>query len=199
MPLTPIKSSFDANRFGPARLFFSVSVTVADPVGRLAVVRTQEEEFTAFYTAHYPELAGYCWSLTRDRELAHDLTQEAFARMVARWRRIDDPRSYLYRVATNLVRRAWRQRQDDRSVIDAVAESARESTFHPGPDAGAIGIRDAVERLPGKLRDVVMLHYFADLSVDAVATAVGRPSGTVKRQLSEARVLLASRLEGSRD
>lgn len=162
-------------------------------------MRTQEEEFTAFYAASYPELAGYCWSLTHDHELAHDLTQEAFARMVARWRRIDDPRSYVYRVATNLVRRAWRQRADDRTVIDAVAASARDAGHQAGPDASVIVIRDAVEGLPRRLRDVVLLHYFADLPVDAVAAAVDRPSGTVKRQLSEARGLLADLLEDSRD
>jgi RNA polymerase sigma-70 factor (ECF subfamily) len=177
-----------------------VTLTVADSVGRLAAVRTQEEEFTAFYAGHYPELAGYCWSLTRDRELAHDLTQEAFARMVSRWRRIDDPKAYLYRVATNLVRKAWRDRADDRTRIDAVAADVRDSgQHHPGPDASLITLRTAVEALPRRLRDVVLLHYFADLSVDAVAGAVGRPAGTVKRQLSEARVLLANELEALHD
>jgi len=176
-----------------------VTLTVADSVGRLATVRTQEEEFTAFYTGHYPELAGYCWSLTRDRELAHDLTQEAFARMVSRWRRIDDPKAYLYRVATNLVRKAWRDRADDRTAIDAVAANVREAGHHPGPDPALITLRAAVEALPRRLRDVVLLHYFADLSVESVANAVGRPNGTVKRQLSEARVLLANELEALHD
>ena len=176
-----------------------MTLTVADSVGRLATVRTQEEEFTAFYTGHYPELAGYCWSLTRDRELAHDLTQEAFARMVSRWRRIDDPKAYLYRVATNLVRKAWRDRADDRTTIDAVAANVREAGHHPGPDPALITLRTAVQGLPRRLRDVVLLHYFADLSVESVASAVGRPAGTVKRQLSEARVLLANELEALHD
>ena len=52
-------------------------------------------------------------------------------------------------------------------------------------------MRAAVERLPKKLRDVVLLHYWSDLTVTDVAAAVGRPAGTVKRQLSEARALLA--------
>jgi RNA polymerase sigma-70 factor (ECF subfamily) len=160
-------------------------------------VRTSEDEFSDFYAAHYSQLASYCWSLLRDRELAHDLAQESFARMVARWRRIDDPRSYLYRIATNLVRRAWRARASDRAMIDAVAAASPDQ--HPGPDADLLGVKAAVEGLPRRLRDVVLLHYYADLSVDAVARAVGRPTGTVKRQLSEARALLATQLEVSRD
>jgi len=197
MGLTPTKSAFDANRFGPAGLFPDVSVFVADSVGRLAAVRTSEEEFSDFYAAHYSQLAAYCWSLLRDRELAHDLTQESFARMVARWRRIEDPPSYLYRVATNLVRRAWRARATDRDVMDAVAAESTHS--QPGPDADVMSLKAAVDALPRRLRDVVLLHYYADLPVDAVARAVGRPAGTVKRQLSEARGLLANELEAGRD
>jgi RNA polymerase sigma factor (sigma-70 family) len=155
-----------------------------------------EQEFEAFYTAHYTRVAGYCWRLVGERELAHDLAQESFARMVARWRRIDDPPSYLYRVATNLVRRAWRERDDRRLVDDAVAAALVEEL--PGPDATNIGLHEAVAALPRRLREVVMLHYFADLSVADVAAAVGRPAGTVKRQLSEARTALAGALEGSR-
>jgi RNA polymerase sigma-70 factor (ECF subfamily) len=156
-----------------------------------------EQEFEAFYAAHYAPLAGYCWRLVNDRELAHDLAQESFARMIARWRRIDDPRSYVYRVATNLVRRAWRDRDDRRLVDDAVA--AQLVLELPGPDAAVVGLNDAVAALPRKLREVVLLHYFADMSVTDVAAATGRPAGTVKRQLAEARTALAQSLEGRRD
>ncbi|MDT4942482.1 MAG: hypothetical protein QOJ34_2571 [Pseudonocardiales bacterium] len=156
-----------------------------------------EQEFDAFYLAHYPRVASYCWRLVGDRELAHDLTQEAFARMVARWRRIDDPRAYVYRVATNLVRHAWRDRDKSRLLTEAVAATLM--TEWPGPDSSAVGLRDAVTALPRRLREVVLLHYFADMSVPDVAATVGRPAGTVKRQLSEARASLANALEDSRD
>ncbi len=48
-----------------------------------------------------------------------------------------------------------------------------------------------MERLPGHLRDVVLLHYYADLPVEEVARALRRPVGTVKRRLSDARGILA--------
>jgi RNA polymerase sigma-70 factor (ECF subfamily) len=54
-----------------------------------------------------------------------------------------------------------------------------------------------VRTLPERLRDVVLLHYFADLTVEDVATAVNRPAGSVKRQLSEARAALATALATS--
>lgn len=154
---------------------------------------TREEEFDAFYAAEYPGLAGYCFSLVHDRELAHDLAQEAFTRMLSRLSRVEDPRAYLYGVATNLVRRAWRRRAQDREAVGALAQEPRAE--QPSAE-GAVVVRGAVEALPRRLRDVVLLHYWADLTVEAVAAAVGRPAGTVKRQLSEARALLAKEVHG---
>lgn len=53
---------------------------------------------------------------------------------------------------------------------------------------------DALSRIPRRHRDVVLLHYYAGLSVAEVALAVDRPQGTVKRQLSEARGQLLAQL-----
>ncbi|HUR14611.1 MAG TPA: sigma-70 family RNA polymerase sigma factor [Mycobacteriales bacterium] len=149
---------------------------------------SRDAEFRAFYAGEYPGLARYCYSLVGDRELAHDLAQESFTRMIGRLTSVDDPRAYVYGVATNLVRRAWRKRAQDATAIGAIAvEPQRPLPSHEG----AVTVRAAVERLPKKLRDVVLLHYWSDLTVTDVAAAVGRPVGTVKRQLSEARAQLA--------
>lgn len=148
----------------------------------------RKDDFRAFYAQEYAGLAGYCYSLVNDRELAHDLAQEAFTRMLGRFTKVDDPKAYTYRVATNLVRRAWRKRAEAVATVGAIAaEPVRTLPSHEG----SVTVRAAVERLPKRLRDVVLLHYWSDLTVTDVAAAVGRPAGTVKRQLSEARALLA--------
>lgn len=151
-----------------------------------------EEDFRALYAAEYAAVAGYCWTLTHDRELAHDLAQEAFTRLLTRWVKVDDPGAYVFRIATNLIRRNWRSRSRHDS---AVLQLAREPAFADPDQADITGVRSAVLALPRRLRDVVMLHYFADMSVAEVASALHRPDGTIKRQLSEARALLAGALE----
>ena len=50
----------------------------------------------------------------------------------------------------------------------------------------------ALADLPVHLRVVVVLRYYADLSEREIATAIGRPAGTVKSRLHEARRLLAA-------
>jgi len=155
---------------------------------RVERVVGRDEQFRAFYADEYPALTRYCWRLVQDRELAHDLAQEAFTRMLGRLTTVDDPRAYVYGIATNLVRRAWRRRAQDSVAVGALA--AQPVLPVAGPE-GAVTVRGAVEKLPTRLRDVVLLHYWADLSVADVARALGRPAGSVKRQLAEARALLA--------
>ena len=167
-------------------------MTVASPdaTRRWHAVASREADFLALYGAEYAPLAGFCWRLTRDAEVAADLAQESFTRLFARWVGVREPRAYLYHVATNLVRRQWKQQAQ--SASRPLQDSAAPTVGDEG-----LEVRLAVERLPRRLRDVVLLHYYADLPVSVVAEAVQRPAGTVKRQLSEARRLLAERLEDS--
>ncbi|HVB27040.1 MAG TPA: RNA polymerase sigma factor [Mycobacteriales bacterium] len=174
-----------------------MSVVIAVVAGTLPRVVLAEEEFRSFYAAEFAALAGYCWSLVSDTEHAHDLAQEAFTRLLARWRHVEEPRAYVYNIATNLARKAWRGRARN---ADTLAVLAQDRSLAAGLELApetAFAVRAAVDGLPRRLRQVVLLHYFADLSVADVAAAVRRPSGTVKRQLSEARALLAVALEVS--
>ena len=161
-----------------------------------AEVAVPGERFEAFYAETYPDLAGYCWTLVHDRELAQDIAQESFMRLFARWIKVREPRPYLFHIATNLGRDAWRHRSRLRDTVERLI--AEPSDVDAGDLSGPFAVQHAVERLPVRYREVVLLHYFADLSVTDVAAAVRRPPGTVKRQLSEARVLLAPMLAAVR-
>jgi RNA polymerase sigma-70 factor (ECF subfamily) len=155
----------------------------------------RDEQFRGVYAALYPKVAGYAWNLTRDREAAHDVAQETFARLFDRWDRLDDPVAYGFRIATNLARDAWRRADNDRRRADDLASQARSAP--PADHALDADVRLAVARLPRRYRQLVLLHYYADLPLPEIASALGRPLGTVKRQLSEARRLMATVLEGA--
>jgi len=144
------------------------------------------DSFDELFQREYPHVAGYCWRLVDDSDLAADIAQEAFARLLARWLRVREPRAYVYRIATNLVREAWRER---------LRPLPEDTTAPSDPTTADIAVRLAVDALPLRYRTVVWLHYFAGLPVAEVAAVVGRRSGTVKWQLSEARARLARVLE----
>ena len=144
------------------------------------------------WAEHYPQLAGWTCALVGDRELAHDIASEAFTRLLGRWRSVREPKAFLYTVAGNLARDHWRAAARRRQLVDRVGSTLPASTAAADP-----WLRDLVERLPERLRMPVLLHYYADLPVSAVASALGRPEGTVKRALSEGRAALLTALECS--
>ena len=149
------------------------------------------DDFPDFYRRTYSDLAGYAWSLTRDADQADELAQEALTRVYARWGLLREPRPYAFRIVSNLARDAWRDAQRRRTLTPP----SLEEHVVQAPDDATL---DAVRRLPDALREVVLLHYYADLPVAEIARVVRRPVGTVKRRLFDARAQLATALEESR-
>jgi len=87
------------------------------------------------------------------------------------------------------VRGEWRDRARRAEAWQRAAEQA--ATEYVDDDHG---LRDAVERLPDRLRVPMLLHYYADLPIAEVARLIHRPVGTVKQRLHEARTRLAGEL-----
>lgn len=174
-------------------VLISTDVTVEPATVPATAGQDLADRFREMYRADFGRVAGYAYRLTRDAEAADDIAQEAFTRLLARWVSVRDPRAYLFHVATNLARAAWLARaRAARTTALAAAEQDRD----PAPDNSVL---DAIARLPPRHREVVFLHYYADLPVVEVAAAVRRPAGTVKRELSEARARLARSLGGNDD
>ena len=154
---------------------------------------SREEAFKALYRTEFAALAGYCWQLQGDRDAAAETAQEAFARLFGKWTGVQQPRAYVYRIATNIIRDSWTSQKRTRETFEALTRTTEDQQE---PDhAAAVAVRTAVSALPQRLRPVVLLHYYADLTVEDVATATRRPVGSIKRQLSEARALLAPQLQ----
>lgn len=164
----------------------SVGVVAVERGSHVTAVESAEARFAQLYAVQFRPLTAYCYRLVGDHQAAADVAQEAFTRLFARVISVRDPRAWLYLVATNLCRDVWRHNEKQRSLVDRAGHATQTHTA-----AHDMGLRDLVERLPARLRDVVVLHYYADLPVAEVARALRKPVGTVKRRLLEARTLLA--------
>lgn len=163
---------------------------------RAALDSAEAAEFSDFYRAEFPRLAGYCLALVGSEAAARDIAQEALVRVFSRWAGVAQPRAYAYLVATNLARRSWKRRAGESRALTRAFVRTEASAQDPA-ETDRPWLAELVEGLPAKQREVVLLYYYADLPVAEVARLLRLPAGTIKRRLHEARVVLSDRIEGA--
>jgi RNA polymerase sigma-70 factor (sigma-E family) len=110
---------------------------------------------------------------------AKDLAQDALVRAFSRWEKVgrySDPSAWVARVVTNLAFDQWRRRRLLRRLPVARQE---ESVPHDH-----VELYLALDALPRRQRQVVVLRYLADQSEAATAQAMGCSVGAVKQHAS---------------
>jgi RNA polymerase sigma-70 factor, ECF subfamily len=180
---------------GAPRVATHQAATQGSSVARL---RTADRDAAEdLFNACYPRLAGWVRRLVSDDDTAHEIASEAFTRLLARWSALDNPQSYLYMIATNLIRDHWRRSGRERRAITTLTAAApRDAGYQPAQD---VDVRALIEALPARLRSAFLLHYYAGFGVREVAAMLGRPEGTVKADLFHARARLKAALGDAGD
>jgi RNA polymerase sigma-70 factor, ECF subfamily len=154
--------------------------------------------FEAFYAAAYRRVLVQVFALLGDLQEAEDATQDAFAKASFHWRRIaayDQPEAWVRRVAFNQARNSTRRA---RRWLVALARHGPPAPV-PAATPDRVDLHRALRRIAPRHREVLVLHYVADLSVEEVARQLRLPLGTVKSRLSRARSALAEQLGDQRE
>jgi RNA polymerase sigma-70 factor, ECF subfamily len=170
------------------------NIIEGEPVGTAGEVDADAAE--ELFKGVYPRLAGWVRRLVDDDETAHEIASEAFVRLLSRWTRVDAPQSYLYMIATNLIRDHWRKTERERRALRSVTAGAgSDPVAFPVQD---VDVRNLIASLPPRLRDPFLLHYYGGFGLREVASLLHRPEGTIKADLFAARAKLKTAL-GERD
>ena len=152
-----------------------------------------ERGFDEFYASNYGRFVVQVFAITGNLADAEDAVQEAFARASARWRWIGgyaSPEAWVRRVALNL---AFTGRRRARRLLEVLSRVPAPPPVPPLP-ADSLGLLEALRALPLPFRQVLVLHYLADLPVERVAGELGIAVGTAKSRLARAREALAKQL-----
>lgn len=150
------------------------------------------EEFEQFAASVAPMLQRTAWLLTRNAHGAEDLVQETLAKVyvAARGRRrIDNPAAYARAVLVRLHIDERRRRRSSEVVTDDLPERG-----HVEDAAATIALRDAVSGLTPIDQAVLVLRYYADLSVTETARDLKISEGAVRTRTSRAVARLRERL-----
>lgn len=138
----------------------------------------QDASFVAFVEAASPRLLTAAWMLTGSAHAAEDLVQEALERTYVRWRRVrtTNPTAYARRIMANLNTDRWRKHR--REVLsDTLPEQGAPRVHH---DSRHLDLVNALQQLPPRERECVVLRHYLDLSEAQTAAEMGAPVGTIK-------------------
>ncbi|MBP1989170.1 RNA polymerase sigma factor [Paenibacillus eucommiae] len=136
--------------------------------------------------------------LLKDRHLAEDLSQDVFLiafRKILQFRGEGSLRGWLLRITVNACRSNMRRASWKRMFVREIKEHEL-SVTEPGLEQAADreALSEYIGNLPYKYREVLVLHYYQDLSVLEISALLGDKVNTVKSKLLRGRAILKEQL-----
>lgn len=185
-----------------AFLFLSLYVARKNAMNKTSQQQEEEKEFLAAYDEHSTALFRFLTMKIADREVARDLTQEAFTRawdyrqgggIIREWK------PFLFRTAYNLVVDVYRKK---RSVsLDVLIDDQGFAVSDDSADekqmvvrAEMSLVRKGIDQLDETYRDIILLRYTEDLPPKEIARITGLSENVVSvrihRGLEKLRTIL---------
>ena len=187
----------NASRMGNSLCLFMNSMEEETREIALGLRRRDPDLLDELISRYQYRLPRYLWTLTGNREMAEDLFQETWIRVLEKGH-LYDPRwrfeAWLFSIARNLAIDLLRRRQPE--SLEALLHPGAERSEHEWPDCesatpfetAAAGeqaehVKGILRRLPPDTREVLVLRFQEDMNLDEIAEVVRAPLSTVKSRL----------------
>ncbi len=191
-----------------AYCFMNVMESEASAIAR-GLRRRDPDLLDRLIEQYQHRLFRYLVYLSGNRELAEDLFQETWVRVLERGHQYDGRHEFstwLYAVARNLT--IDYLRKNNPVSLDGLMEDDEHAPFEPAdsrPMAWEVvqqheqaeRIGAALVSIPAEYRETVVLRFQEGLALDEIAMVTGAPLGTVKSRLYRGLNMLMSRLKGA--
>ncbi|MBU1240618.1 sigma-70 family RNA polymerase sigma factor [Myxococcota bacterium] len=167
---------------------------------------SKSQDLESLYREHKDMVFRVCMRFGRgDSEWAMDRLQEVFLRLAERWELlpdIDNYKAFIYRTTMNLCINNVRRKKNifhlmsrffapGKEIHTAVGTALREPDGAAEDKENLRLMDDAIGQLAPKQRAVIIMYYFEDIEIPAIATILGVNKGTVSRRLKAGREQLA--------
>jgi RNA polymerase sigma factor (sigma-70 family) len=160
---------------------------------RLERAQLDEASFDALFRECMGDVHGYALSLLGERAAAEDVTALAFERLFRARRRLDprrgSPRALLFTIARNAALDELRRRRRQPLASSAAERLASEPAAAPAETEEIErreSVRVALEALPMRDREIVLLKFHGQLSNAELAQALGISESNAGTRLSRA-------------
>ncbi|AGL17863.1 SigE family RNA polymerase sigma factor [Actinoplanes sp. N902-109] len=155
-----------------------------------------ERAFRRFFDEHHADLSRLAYLVTGDAGIADDLAADAFTEVWKHWARVeaaDSPLAYARGILTNLARQWIKRQTRERHGLLRLGLLRRDRSE---PDTPAVlDVRAALDKLPVRRRECVILRYAFDVPEREVAEILGISVGAVKSHTSRGAAQLSTFLQ----
>lgn len=145
------------------------------------------DEFNEKYYLYKETIYGIAYTYVKNVNDSDDIVQDVFMKYLnsnEKFKTLDNEKFWLIRVTINTcksyLKKSWKQRVElDESKIDIVSKKEENSYLF-----------DIVYSLPHKYKEIIVLKYYEDFSINEIAKILNISISAVKKRLERARNMI---------
>jgi RNA polymerase sigma-70 factor (ECF subfamily) len=168
----------------------------------MEVKSSENESFRLVYEEVFPVVMRVAYHVTYNMDVSEDICQEAFIRFYEKnieFRSVDEAKYWLIRVTKNLAINVVKRKSREQAMVDKIKKTPKVPVSN-GEDELIDSetrtlVREAVEKLPVKLKAVLVLKEYADLNYRQIAGILRISESNVKVRVHRARKIMESMLD----
>jgi RNA polymerase sigma-70 factor (sigma-E family) len=145
----------------------------------------RDSAFAEYFAARSDAMRGTAYLLCGDWHRAEDLVQTAFTKLYLSWNRVSRHEALDGYLRKTLVRTFLDQRRRGWWRRERVTDLPVEPSAPAAPAEDRLVLLQALAQVPPRQRAVLVLRYWADLSIADTAAALDCAPGTVKSQAAK--------------
>lgn len=152
----------------------------------------REERLTRMVEQYQASLLTMCYAYLHERELAEDAVQETFLkayRAMDSFRGESSEKTWLTSIAINVCRSVHRNVWFSRVNRSVTPEDLSVAVWDDY-DQDAADLAAAIQKLPDKLKEVVLLYYYQEIPMPEIAQIVGVTTSMVSKRIKKAHAKL---------
>ena len=160
-------------------------------------------QFAQFVREHEASIHTFVFRMVGSREDAEDITQEALLQAYRTWNQVDPDVAggyikWCYRIAHNLSIDSLRKKKPRAAADEELERAADQRSLRPEEvyehrvQSGQI--RDCIQELNEKYREVLILRYQEEMSYEKIAEILELPVSTIETRIFRAKKMLREKL-----
>lgn len=148
---------------------------------------------------YYMKIFDYCKYHSENIHTAEDLTQEVFLiflKKIDQYKHRGKLLNYLYTIARNKCIDERKKESNKDISIECIAYEVSSSSIESERTIESLYVREAVEKLPSDIREIIIMYYFLDMKQREIADICGISLELVKYRLKKGKEMIKKYIGG---